>query len=246
MFDTFVITETGSRNDMQDRHFLYIGKDNSFILGGVFDGHGGVSVAENATKIIPKRFIEMIKKGITFKDAFKKSYKEASEAGGYDMIGSTALTFFIKDRTLAVANVGDSRMLFINGEKKFQLTTDHQTSNKDELARLKKHGATIKSQYVFKGDRGINLTRSLGNLDMKEIGVTDDPEIKTYTLPDNYVLVAASDGLWGYMKNESVRKISKSANDSERTCDLLMEALYKKARRYNYLDNTTIIIIKKN
>jgi len=242
--DTYIISEIGTRNDMQDRHCLYFSKKADFFIGGVYDGHGGTKVADNASKIIPKEFLKLAGKGLSVTEAFKKAYKIASETGGHNSIGSTALTFLVKDNKLVVANTGDSRMVMINGQEIHPLTVDHHLRNKDELKRLHELGAMIKRMYVFKGDRGINISRSIGNLDMKDIGVTEEPDVFFYDLPEKFTLIAASDGLWGYLKNEKVAEIALYEQSSEIICHKLMHTIFKISRKFNYMDNTTIIVIK--
>jgi serine/threonine protein phosphatase PrpC len=79
---------------------------------------------------------------------------------------------------------------------------------------------------------------------MKDIGVTEEPEVYVYNQPEQYKLIAASDGLWGYMPNDAVSEIASFEQSAEIICHKLVHNLFKISRKYNYLDNTTIIVIK--
>jgi protein phosphatase PTC2/3 len=231
---------------MEDRYSLSLSNKGGIILGGVYDGHGGPDVAENASKIIPKEVVMHARKGVNIKDAFKKAFKVASSEGQHLYIGSTALAFLIQGRTLIVANAGDCRMLLIDENNNTQLTTDHRVTNQDEFNRLIAAGATIKGNRVFYDEFGLNISRALGDLAMKKVGVTDEPDVGVFKLPEKYILIAATDGLWCYLKNDQVSKIVKFDLSAEAIGKELIRIIKAKSRKYNYLDNTTLIVLKKD
>ena len=53
------------------------------------------------------------------------------------------------------------------------------------------------------------MTRSLGDLVAKTVGVTYEPEIKTFNnlTKNDKVIVIASDGLWDRISNEEVTRL---------------------------------------
>lgn len=246
LIDSYVVTVTGTRSQMEDRYNLYLNDKKGIIIGGVYDGHNGEDVAENASKIIPKELVLHTSSGVNVKEAFKKAFKSASHEGRHLYIGSTALAFIIKERTLIVANAGDCRMLLVSGNKETQLTTDHRVSNKDELERLIASGATIKDNRVFYGEYGMNISRALGDLAMKEVGITEEPDVGVFKLPREYVLIAATDGLWCYLKNEHVSQIANLDFTAKEMGREMMRIIEQRSRKYKYLDNTTLIILKQN
>jgi len=231
---------------MEDRYSLSLNNKNGLILGGVYDGHGGADVAENASKIIPKEVVMHARSGVNIKEAFKKAFTAASREGQHLYTGSTALAFLIKKRTLIVANAGDCRMLLISDKNNVQLTTDHRVTNKDEFKRLKASGATISGHRVFHGEFGLNISRALGDLALKEVGVTEEPDVSVFKLPQQYILIAATDGLWCYLKNHQVSKIVDFTLSAEEICQELIRFVKSRSRKYEYLDNTTLIVLKKN
>ena len=246
LIDSCVLSDTGTRSNLEDRYSLYLNNKKGLIFGGVYDGHGGVDVAENASRIIPKEVIMNARSGVNIKDAFKNAFKAASSEGRHLHIGSTALAFLITGEKLFVANAGDCRMLLLNNKKDIQLTTDHRVTNKDEFNRLKAAGATIKDNRVFCGEIGINISRALGNLSMKKAGVIAEPDVRSYKLPPQYILIAATDGLWCYLKNEQVREIVNFELSAKEICRELIRVVKLRSLKYKYLDNTTLIVLKKN
>jgi serine/threonine protein phosphatase PrpC len=230
---------------MEDRYNLILDNDNGVIIGGIYDGHNGAEVAENAARMIPKAVAANVRDGLNIGDAFRKAFKEASFEGGHLFIGSTALVFLIKGDTLIVANTGDCRLLLIHDDRGVQLTTDHRVTNLEECNRLKASGATIKKNRVFFGDRGLNISRALGDLALKEIGITEEPDVGVFKLPPRYTLIAATDGLWAYLKNHQVGQIASADLTAEQICQELIRTVKETSSRYRYLDNTTLIILKK-
>lgn len=231
---------------MEDRYNLFLNNKNGLIIGGVYDGHGGEDVAENASRIIPKEVVMHVRNGVNIKEAFRKAFKSASSEGQHLYMGSTALAFLIQGNTLVVANAGDCRMLLINEKKNVQLTTDHRVTNQDESSRLKASGATITGNRVFHNEFGLNISRALGDLAMKEVGVTEEPDVGVFKLPRQYVLIAATDGLWCYLKNDQVSQIVNFDLSAEEICRELIRVVKLKSTKYNYLDNTTLIVLKQN
>jgi len=52
---------------------------------------------------------------------------------------------------------------------------------------------------------GLAMTRSIGDGIAKDIGVTAEPEIKSYFITDeDKFLLVASDGIWEYISNDKV------------------------------------------
>lgn len=231
---------------MEDRYNLYLNNKNGLIFGGVYDGHGGADVAENAARIIPKDVVTNARNGINIRDAFRKAFKVASCEGRHLYIGSTALAFLIQGGTLIVANAGDCRMLLVNDKKNIQLTTDHRVSNQDEFNRLKASGATIRGNRVFSDEFGLNISRALGDLALKKVGVTEEPDVGIFKLPEQYILIVATDGLWCYLKNHQVSEIVNFDLSAEEICRELIRVVKSKSLKYKYLDNTTLIVLKKN
>ena len=92
------------------------------------------------------------------------------------------------------------------------------------------------------------MSRSLGDLVSKEIGVIGEADINVYDI-DNTCLgvVVASDGVWDNMSNEEVREIFIKGNEESK----IAEEIEEKSRgryinRKENVDDISIIVIKFN
>jgi serine/threonine protein phosphatase PrpC len=53
------------------------------------------------------------------------------------------------------------------------------------------------------------ISRTIGDSDAKKIGVIANPEFIEYTItPQTKYIIACSDGIWEFLKNEEVMKIA--------------------------------------
>lgn len=130
--------------------------------------------------------------------------------------GTTMCQIIIAEKKLITINIGDSRAIMIKRQNRIiPLTKDHKPFDKNEMRRIESLGGEIKQglgplRVYVKGEDypGIAMSRSLGDLVAKKIGVTDEPEIKEYEIDDDCLgIVLASDGIWDNLSNERVMEI---------------------------------------
>ncbi|GJQ12730.1 hypothetical protein GpartN1_g4521.t1 [Galdieria partita] len=80
------------------------------------------------------------------------------------------------------------------------VSASHRLESSEERSRIEASGAFIDGEYIVNryGKGGaLNLTRTLGDLDMRACGVLADPCTKRLVLgPCDKFLIIASDGLW--------------------------------------------------
>lgn len=213
--------EKGKRRTMEDNFAM---KDNLFEnvegkpqLGyfGIFDGHGGKSASEWASKnlhtvisdaIAAKESNEIDSELIDhcFIDADQKMI-----SSGVEFPGCTA-TICIVDKTnsaIHVANVGDSHAYLItpSDDAPVCLTTEHRCSNPDEKARIESLAGFVAGDKV---NGLLEVTRSLGDGAMKTF-LTASPAYKKVSFDpavDTFVVIAC-DGLWDGVTPEDVKKV---------------------------------------
>lgn len=130
--------------------------------------------------------------------------------------GTTATVAIIRNNTVHVAHVGDSRAILGVGQTSDPivevLTLDHEPTNPSEKRRIEESGGEVRWDNddpfprVFKpGCRlpALNMSRSLGDLLAKEYGVISEPEVKKIHLdPSKKFIILASDGIWEFITNE--------------------------------------------
>ena len=132
--------------------------------------------------------------------------------------GTTLCQVFISDNKIICINIGDSRALLISKETTFPLSIDHKPVNEMERKRIEKQGGEIHKNEANVGcDRvyvrkqkypGIAMSRSLGDLIAKSIGVSCEPDFKEITISNNDIgVLIASDGIWEGISNDYVGKV---------------------------------------
>lgn len=97
------------------------------------------------------------------------------------------------------------------------------------------------------------MTRSMGDLVSKSVGVTYEPELKsinTLTKLDKFIVVA-SDGLWDRIPNDEVTRIVGNLYYDKRDAEgaanhLMKEATERWQREQGMVDDITIIVVFLN
>jgi len=237
-----VISERGLRPEMEDAHFLDLNFANcGWIFAGIYDGHGGRFAAEYASKRLHQIVLEKLLSGSSPGGAFIESYETTSEELKTQDSGTTAVNFFIRDKDIFTANVGDARALVINNAGFRQLTVDHRLENMEERKRVEEMGGHIRYPYVYRGYLGLMPTRTIGDQYFKPVGVIATPSVSKYKVAeDDLVLLAACDGLFDVMTNGEVSEFAMRFSQP----DSLLEALKHEVLLNRFgTDNLTIIVV---
>ena len=168
---------------------------------------------------------------------------------------------------LICSNIGDSQCYLFNCSEEDMWTFEslsitHKPTDIEEQKRILKSGGEIHPYYdengMYEGpDRvyaknkpypGLSLSRSIGDLEGKKIGIISEPDIfiKKFDKNMKYV-VLGSDGLWDVIKPYDVSRIVRpffNRGDIDGACKILMkraEQLWKKNNEER--DDITIIVI---
>ena len=95
----------------------------------------------------------------------------------------------------------DSKCYLIKKNSILKLTKDHKCNDKEEVERIKKNGGLIFNKRVF---GSLMLTRSIGDREMKNYGVSSIPFININKIVDeDLFFVVASDGVWDVINEAS-------------------------------------------
>lgn len=238
-----VVSEQGCRYHMEDRYFLNLNfGGKGVVFGGVYDGHCGWQAAEYTAKHLHERFRDFLAKQPPDK-AFVAAYLTISdEITTTD--GTCAANFYLKGRNIYWANVGDCQIIIVGKEMK-QLTVLHRVSNDSEKERVVKAGAIIKWPYVHRPDNGgLMPTRTLGDLEFKEIGIIATPSTGIYEIkPSDKYLIAGTDGLFDVITAKDISQLIKGRRSAEVVGRLLKEEVLNKRLGE---DNLTMIVLKLN
>ncbi len=204
----------------------------SFPFYGVFDGHGkyGYLYADSAKKQI-HNLLSKKTQNLSIEDIFFKtddslfSYAEQLGRGGTT---ATIAWFNEKCTQLTYAYTGDSRMMIFRNNFTYFETEDHKPTWGQEKARIENAlGRVSKGGYIYAygGRHGVNMTRCLGDFDLKCFNDSSSTITLSSCNKDDYktkfvaiaqpsygsinikrkdVVVIASDGLWDAMSASQV------------------------------------------
>jgi serine/threonine protein phosphatase PrpC len=253
----------GHRDYMEDR-YAYIEKAG-ILIAMVCDGHGGYQVAEDTSKELPQRLLKTLKKDWKTNVATAMAIRNVIIEWGLEMkhrqSGSTLTGIAVKDSTMYVYNIGDSRTCFRskgshiyqllpvfdrNGKynsglqieysfKQFFCTKDHNSMDSREVARVVSAGG----QIIRKRLNGtLSVTRALGDSDVGP-GLDHIPDV--YWLKKSAVLgsiVMFSDGIYEPFVEDNCNEIIKSVAEKYGAEVLVKYAYCKRSE-----DNLTAMVV---
>ena len=176
--------------------------------------------------------IEYIKKKLTNNNykLIRNLYKNINEELSFQEFdvhfsGSTFLLLFKIENLLICSNTGDSKAIMVkNFNTSIELNIEHKPTINNEKIRIEKAGGVISQCNDMYDDGlhggpyrvwkkgcdypGLSLSRSMGDIVSKELGVIYEPDILSFEISKecNY-LVLGSDGVWEYLSNENVINI---------------------------------------
>jgi len=169
--------------------------------------------------------------------------------------GCTAITALIVGNGLWIANLGDCRAVLSRGGKAHQLTRDHSTTDVGEQARVvhcstsrRRSGEVASAAPSLSwrvdgyrlGSAGIQVTRGLGDMDVKRDGLSAEAEISYVSLrPSDEFLILASDGLYEVLTNNDVVGLVRDTVKEPSMCGrrLVTEAMARGSK-----DNITVTV----
>ena len=212
----------------QDDYSVLI--DGATLLLGVFDGHGpfGHCVSNYIHALLPKLISQNEQLHVNPMAVFPLTFEKCQKSlemhcehpqAHFDCVisGSTASVVLIKEDRVYSAHVGDSRAiigrLLPSGKREaLVLTPDHKPYLPEEKERVERCGGEVKKlendipHRVFIRDKdypGLAMSRSIGDLLCREIGVISTPTVTEHMLTeeDEFVLMC-SDGVWEFIENE--------------------------------------------
>ncbi|KAI9282675.1 phosphatase 2C-like domain-containing protein [Sporodiniella umbellata] len=255
----------GWRLTMEDAHSAELDLENtgaSFF--GVYDGHGGSSVAKYTgehlhSRVRQSEFFEKKDYAQAMVDAYLALDRMLAEDQSFagDPSGCTAVTGLLTpdQKSLFVANAGDSRAILSTHGKSKPLSYDHKPSDSQESERINKAGGFVEFNRV---NGNLALSRAIGDFEFKqnhdlppeEQVVTCHPDVIEHTLSEqDEFVVLACDGIWDCMTNQQVVNFVRQ-HLAERTrlseiCELLMDHCLSPENDGGGVgcDNMTVIIV---
>lgn len=232
----------GERNYQEDRYVLYT-DENGWLLG-TMDGHNGEETAEFCHINVVEIFKKVLKSELE-KNLLRTIVLALHEKTKNFESGSTiSLVFIPKSAKRAhVAILGDSPVVIKNNEGVINISPEHNArTNISERECAKAKGADYDQGYIWVGDRGPQMTRSLGDRVLRSV-LNDEPEIYEVELgPESFVMVVSDGVIDPGHKNSKIQiehlvKLVENGDDAQKIVD---DAVSRRTR-----DNATAVLWKK-
>ena len=185
--------------------------------------------------------------------------------------GTTCVMVIQLEEHIICANAGDSRAIAIfdenyddnlMGSKVYPLSYDCKPELPNELMRIIEYGGVVDKVYDVenpdlgpfrvwakgKDYPGLAMSRSIGDMDAKKVGVIPNPQIVEYTIDYfSKYLILASDGIWEFISSEQAMKYSNKfymRNDAKGLCqDLTQKATALWEKNDCCIDDITVIVV---
>lgn len=234
----------GRRETMEDKYT--INRNSEYELYAVFDGHGGIQASTFCKEYFDDFDLDAIDPDI---DEMAKTFHEiilglhGLSKGKVKESGTTAsiVLLYKKKKEMIVVNIGDSRVMVIGNDWSKIITKDHNiNSNKRDLSKIIEKGGKVsegKNKYLMSQKGGVNLTRTIGDHDFKEL--IRLPEISIVDLTEVRTIMISCDGMWEETKEDMIRKIILEGKNLPSTCKKLVEQAYNDGSE----DNITVMLI---
>lgn len=262
---------------MEDEYFI----NQAGSFGAVFDGHGGPAVSRylrqnlyaNLQAVVPVRNnVTTEEHQQALEDSLVKVDREVQRISHWSFQGSTAVAAWIlpgekaDEKTLLVANIGDSRAIMSHNASAVTLTEDHKPDTPKEKARIESKGGRVvwsglvdtegnpvPEQGVYRVNGNLALSRAVGDRSERP-AVSAEPEFTVVSLDEHTeFILLATDGLWDVMTSEEVVAFVRYKLDQQKQEDdpahmrllqqKMAEFLVAEALRRGTYDNVSVVIL---
>ena len=222
----------------------------------VFDGHGGSRCAEYCAEHFGTYITHFLARETSLSQVLEKSFFEVNKSfarwfqskkeheGVQVSSGSTATVCLIQDNyMICIGHCGDSRAILYRDGKARRLTQDHCPTVPEERKRIVEAGGTVTADSIGRSlvNSRLCMSRSIGDLELKQQGVIATPDIKQVKIKhgkDGF-LVLTTDGINFVMQDQEVVDcIARCETPSEGAARLVDQALL-----YCCEDNATAVVV---
>jgi len=143
--------------------------------------------------------------------------------------GTTVTAALVLGQQLTIAHVGDSRAyLLYNDQRMEAVTRDHSL-----VRRLEELGQITAAEAAVHPQRNV-LYRAVGQTESLE------PDVVTTPFPVGGYLLICSDGLWGLVSDDEMRRIVYGAPNIQRACQEMVAS----ANAAGGPDNISVILVQ--
>lgn len=237
--EAYALTDTGRVRSM-NQDYIYSSPEMVGSLPNLFmvaDGMGGHKAGDFAsrfavenlvihiTKMGREPVIAQLKAGIQAVN--RALYQESLTHEELQGMGCTLVAAVVEDRTLYVANVGDSRLYLIHGDSIHQVTRDH--SYVEEMVAI---GQMSRNSIDYNSHKNI-ITRAIGT------SMHVEPDFFEEELKEGDYILLCSDGLSNMLNNETIRQVITGTGNLKDKASRLTE----EANCQGGIDNIAVVLV---
>ena len=232
--------------------------DEGVAVAGVFDGHRGAAAAEYMANSLERHLEkywtsstgpdDLLYRALLDADREFRSlhtlHSNTNTNNNNRNAGSTAVVALLMHTHLTVANIGDSRAMLCRNNQAVPLTRDHSADDEEERRRIQSCGGTarhVMGQWRV-GEAGLAVTRSIGDEDVKGVGVVAEADLTTIVIrPDiDSFVILGTDGLWDQLSGQQAVDIVMNTVKQPAMC---AQRLVTEAVTRGSLDNVTAVVM---
>jgi len=204
-------------------------------LFAIADGMGGAQAGEvasrlaaavlreaNGDELSEARLVELIQ------EANRRVFQRSSEDAATSGMGTTMTVALVRDESIVVAHVGDSRAYRVRAGELEQLTEDHSL-----VGELLRSGRLSAEEAETHPQRSV-ITRA--------IGTEPDVDVDTFTIPGQPgdLFLLCSDGLTDMVPDREIFSVLDASDD----LDAAARALVAAANAGGGEDNITVVLFQ--
>ncbi len=224
---------------------MQLSNSETFILGVVADGMGGMSQGEVASKLavqtvleepIPPEFNTIEQKAAWLVSLVQKANESVAT---HVRDGGTTLSITLAvGRDLAIAHVGDSRIYLLRQGEIRQLSEDHSL-----VAMLVASGQITQEESLDHPDRNV-LTKSIGSKRRLSDGyvqqLSRSGQNLSLALENGDILLLCSDGVWDLVSNEDLTQFFTHNQTLQTAVDEVINCVLQRGAP----DNATLLALQ--
>lgn len=236
-------SDKGLKRELNEDSFCCTVNENGDFLGCVCDGIGGGAAGEIASRLAILHLHDQFVTAAPFKreadivawlervinEANDLIFAQASRSVKQKGMGTTCVGVLRCNERTFVFNVGDSRVYALYADSFVAMTEDHSY-----IADLLRNGSITLEEARVHPNRNM-LTNALGVWNQVRVDINKIKE-------DYRALLICSDGLHGYVSEETIRQVLCSA---QYTTKEKVELFIQLANDMGGYDNVTAVLLEK-
>ena len=228
-------TDVGNVRTLNEDSFYFETTPQGYVMI-VADGMGGHNGGEVASKLAVDSIREYMSQNdifsdpeVTLRQAINQAndavYSSATQKVELEGMGTTLVMAVGNEKSICVANVGDSRAYLVSKNKITQITKDHSFVNE-----LVKKGVLTKEEAK---------KHPKSNIIMKALGLEPNvyPDIFILDKKKTDKVLLCTDGLTGMVSDEEIHGVMTTFNKKNACAELV-----RLAKEHGGTDNITVII----